>query len=122
LIEEGTQIGSHTANRFAIKQVRSHAKIRRKIKWQPLQKPNNATIDFVRAVPIMSRSSQRKLDLALMILKKRPRRISLLQMRSGKSILDPAPLYIFFIFFFATVHFYNQSKEKGIKATGIGIE
>ena len=23
---------------------------------------------------------------------------------------------------FATVHFYNQSKEKGIKATGIGIE
>jgi hypothetical protein len=25
-------------------------------------------------------------------------------------------------FSFATVHFYNQSKEKGIKATGIGIE
>jgi anaerobic magnesium-protoporphyrin IX monomethyl ester cyclase len=24
--------------------------------------------------------------------------------------------------YFATVHFYNQSKEKGIKATGIGIE
>jgi Na+/H+ antiporter NhaC len=30
--------------------------------------------------------------------------------------------FSFLIYLFATVHFYNQSKEKGIKATGIGIE
>ena len=29
---------------------------------------------------------------------------------------------IYFFHGFATVHFYNKSKEKGIKATGIGIE
>jgi hypothetical protein len=31
-------------------------------------------------------------------------------------------IFAFFSCLFATVHFYNQSKEKGIKATGIGIE
>jgi phytoene dehydrogenase-like protein len=34
----------------------------------------------------------------------------------------PFPNGNYIIFYFATVHFYNQSKEKGIKATGIGIE
>jgi hypothetical protein len=40
----------------------------------------------------------------------------------GKLYIRNVNLKVHLIRYFATVHFYNQSKEKGIKATGIGIE
>jgi hypothetical protein len=49
---------------------------------------------------------------------------SLLYNPDFSGIPIPRTQFCFFLVVnsFATVHFYNQSKEKGIKATGIGIE